>query len=92
MDKVKMGELNMHDFVLLVSCLGLAIRDLGDTEDGERLDKVLRKWEDTLDEDSALKVKKMRYAARMLSVMSIDDILASAKAAKEATQKPLGEE
>ena len=92
MDKVKMGELNMHDFVLLVSCLGLAIRDLGDTEDGERLDKVLRKWEDTLDEDSALKVKKMRYAAKMLSIMSIDEILASAKAAKEATQKPLEEE
>ena len=92
MDKVKMGELDVEDFVLLVSCLGLAIRDLGDTEDGERLDKVLKKWEDTLDEDAALKVKKMRYAAKMLSVMSIDDILASAKAAKEATQKPLGEE
>ena len=92
MDKVKMGELNMHDFVLLVSCLGLAIRDLGDTEDGEALDKVLRKWEDTLDEDAALKVKKMRYAAKMLSIMSMDDIIAGAKAAKEATQKPLGEE
>jgi len=34
----------------------------------------------------------MRYAAKMLSIMSLDDVIASAKAAKKATQKPLGEE
>lgn len=92
MDKVKMGELNEHDFTLLVSCLGLAIRDLDDTKDGEALDNVLKKWQGTLDEDAAFKVKKMCYAAKLLSIMSMDDILASAKAAKEATQRPLGEE
>lgn len=92
MDKVKMGELSMHDFTLPVSCLGLAIRDLGDTKDGEALDNVLKKWQDTLDEDAALKVKKMYYAAKLLSIMSLDDVIANAKAAKEATQRPLGEE
>lgn len=82
MEKVKLGELSKDSFVLILTAVAIAIKHLDGSKGGERIEKALEEWQDTLDEDAVLMVKKALYAGKLLSVASLDSILKCAKAAK----------
>lgn len=87
MEKIKLGELSKDSFAMILTAVGLAIRDLDGTKGGDRLEKALEEWQDTLDEDAALMARKALYVGKLLSISSLDNILESAKAAKDLAKE-----